>query len=52
MIRAGSPCIIRLGTQKLCIRVDEAVGVLVRTAGRSPGRVGTPWSAPKSSGPR
>jgi ferrous iron transport protein A len=40
MIRAGTPCIIRLGAQKLCIRVDDAVGVLVRTSGDGPGRDG------------
>jgi ferrous iron transport protein A len=30
MVRAGSPCIIRLGGQKLCVRSDEMSGVLVR----------------------
>jgi ferrous iron transport protein A len=30
MIRAGSPCIIRLGGQKLCVRADEMTSVLVR----------------------
>lgn len=29
MVRAGSPCIIRLGTRKLCVRADEMVSVLV-----------------------
>jgi Fe2+ transport system protein FeoA len=38
MIRAGMPCIIRLGTQKLCIRVDDEAGVMVRTGGGAAGR--------------
>jgi hypothetical protein len=31
MVRPGSPCIIRLDGQKLCVRSDEMAGVLVRT---------------------
>ena len=31
MIRAGSPCILRLDGQKICIRSDEMTGVLVWT---------------------
>jgi ferrous iron transport protein A len=31
MIRAGSPCILRLDGQKICVRSDEMTGVLVRT---------------------
>jgi len=30
MIQSGSPCIIRLAGQKLCLRADELVSVLVR----------------------
>lgn len=30
MVRAGSPCILRLGSQKLCFRADEMVSVLVK----------------------
>lgn len=30
MVRPGSPCIIRLAGQKLCLRADELMGVLVR----------------------
>jgi ferrous iron transport protein A len=30
MVRSGSPCIIRLAGQKLCIRADELLHVLVR----------------------
>ena len=30
MVEAGSPCIIRLGGQKLCFRADDATSVLVR----------------------
>jgi len=29
MVRPGSPCIIRLGGVKLCVRSDEMAGVLV-----------------------
>jgi ferrous iron transport protein A len=29
MVRSGSPCIIRIGTSKLCIRDDESLSVLV-----------------------
>ena len=29
MIRSGSPCILRLDGQKLCVRSDEMNGVLV-----------------------
>jgi ferrous iron transport protein A len=32
MVRTGSPCIIRLGGQKLCFRGDEVASVLVRTS--------------------
>ncbi|HXT58658.1 MAG TPA: FeoA family protein [Pirellulales bacterium] len=30
MVRTGSPCILRLGSQKLCFRADEMVSVLVK----------------------
>ncbi len=30
MVQAGSPCIIRLSGNKLCLRADELVRVLVR----------------------
>lgn len=30
MVQPGSPCIIRLAGQKLCIRADELLSVLVR----------------------
>jgi Fe2+ transport system protein FeoA len=30
MVQPGSPCIIRLAGNKLCIRADEIVSVLVR----------------------
>jgi ferrous iron transport protein A len=30
MVRTGSPCILRLGSQKLCFRADELVSVLVK----------------------
>ena len=30
MVQSGSPCIIRLAGQKLCIRADELVSVMVR----------------------
>lgn len=30
MIRPGSPCIVRLGGQRLCLRPDDSVHVLVR----------------------
>lgn len=30
MVQGGSPCIIRLDGQKLCLRADELVSVLVR----------------------
>lgn len=29
MVCAGSPCIIRLGTRKLCVRADEVTSVFV-----------------------
>jgi Fe2+ transport system protein FeoA len=29
MVQPGSPCIIRLGGQKLCFRADELMSVLV-----------------------
>jgi Fe2+ transport system protein FeoA len=31
MLQGGSPCIIRLGGQKLCLRSDELASVLVRS---------------------
>jgi ferrous iron transport protein A len=31
MLQSGSPCIIRLGGQRLCFRGDEMTSVLVRT---------------------
>ena len=31
MVRSGSPCILRLDGQKICVRSDEMTGVLVRT---------------------
>ncbi len=31
MLQPGSPCIVRLGEQKLCFRADEITSVLVRT---------------------
>jgi ferrous iron transport protein A len=31
MVKPGSPCIIRLGRQRLCFRADELTSVLVRT---------------------
>lgn len=30
MLRPGSPCIIRLGGQRICIRANELLSVLVR----------------------
>jgi ferrous iron transport protein A len=36
MVREGSPCIIRLGGQKLCFRADEVTSVLVRTVVAAP----------------
>jgi ferrous iron transport protein A len=30
MVQPGSPCIVRFGSQKLCIRSDDSLGVLVR----------------------
>jgi ferrous iron transport protein A len=30
VIRSGSPCIIRMGGHKLCVRSEEMTGVLVR----------------------
>lgn len=35
MVQAGSPCIIRLSGNKLCLRADELVSVLVRRGGHS-----------------
>ncbi|MBC8872154.1 MAG: ferrous iron transport protein A [Planctomycetes bacterium] len=29
MVQPGSPCIIRLGEQRLCFRADESLNVLV-----------------------
>lgn len=31
MVRAGNPCIIKLGGSKLCFRDNETLGVLVQT---------------------
>jgi ferrous iron transport protein A len=31
MMQAGSPCIIRLGGQRLCVRSDALSGVLVQS---------------------
>ncbi len=33
MVRSGSPCILRLDGQKICIRSEEMTGVLIRTGG-------------------
>lgn len=33
MVQPGSPCIIRVGRQRLCFRADELTSVLVRPAG-------------------
>ncbi len=30
MLQPGTPCIVRLGEQKLCFRADEITSVLVR----------------------
>lgn len=30
MVQPGSPCIVRFGSSKLCIRADDTLGVLVR----------------------
>lgn len=30
MVKPGSPCIVRLGDQKLCFRADDLLAVLVR----------------------
>lgn len=30
MVRPGSPCIIRLGTQRMCFRCDDLTSVLVQ----------------------
>lgn len=35
MVRSGSPCIIRLAGQKLCLRADELLSVLVRQGAAS-----------------
>jgi ferrous iron transport protein A len=35
MIQGGSPCIIRLAGQKLCLRADELLSVLVRRGAAS-----------------
>lgn len=37
MVRGGSPCILRLGSQKLCFRPDEMVSVLVKPRVEGPG---------------
>jgi len=31
MVQTGSPCIVRLGSQKLCLRAEELSHVLIRT---------------------
>jgi len=31
MVQSGSPCIVRLGGQTLCIRANELLNVLVRS---------------------
>ncbi|NLE39012.1 MAG: ferrous iron transport protein A [Pirellulaceae bacterium] len=33
MFRAGNPCIVRMGSNKFCLRLDRALDVLVRPAG-------------------
>lgn len=30
MVQSGSPCIVRLGGQKLCFRADDLLSVLVK----------------------
>lgn len=35
MVQPGSPCIVRLAGQKLCLRGDELLHVLVRPRSRS-----------------
>ena len=30
MVQSGSPCIIRLGSKKICFRATDILGVLVR----------------------
>jgi Fe2+ transport system protein FeoA len=35
MLQSGSPCIIRLAGQKLCLRADELLSVLVRCGAAS-----------------
>ncbi len=30
MVQSGSPCIVRLAGQKLCVRADELLSILVR----------------------
>lgn len=32
MVREGSPCIVRIGAQRLCLRFDDATTILVSTA--------------------
>ena len=36
MVRPGTPCLIRLGGQKLGIRADEVAGILVRPRAVAP----------------
>jgi Fe2+ transport system protein FeoA len=31
MVQSGSPCIVRLGSQKLCLRAEELSQVMIRT---------------------
>lgn len=33
LLQSGSPCIVRLGGQRLCFRGDELTQILVRTTG-------------------
>ncbi len=35
VVQAGSPCILRLAGQKLAVRSDDVVRVMVRLGGRS-----------------
>ena len=34
MLQPGSPCIVRVGGQKLCFRSDDLLSVLVRPGGK------------------
>lgn len=35
VVQSGSPCIVRLGTKKMCFRSAEVLGILVRTGDSS-----------------